>query len=152
MSGAYDAKDAMEVEHHDPKEGFDSSEPAAGLITIWVVVSVVTLVVVIGALQNYFNSIWDTAVEEKVLQAPAEQLQQLRNLEDWRLTHYEYTNPAETNVRLPLERGRELFLEELSRGESFYPGLPTAPEEPEEEVEAAEGLAENAAAAVNGAQ
>lgn len=146
MSGAYDAKDSGHLEHHDPSEGFDHSEPAIAQITIWVVVSVVTLVVVIGALQNYFYSVWDEAVDQKVKAAPNVEVRDLRNLEAWRLSHYEYTTPEKTGVWLTLDRGKQLFLEELANGKRFYPGLPTEPEPPEEPAEQpAEGEAEQPA-------
>ncbi len=147
MSDAYDAKDSGHLPHHDSSEGFDHSEPAVGQITIWVAFSVITLVVVIGALQNYFYSVWDTAVEQKVKQAPNVQVQDLRNLEAWRLSHYEYTSPGQTGVWLTLDRGKQIFLEELARGEHFYKGLPTKPEPPEDKAEdQAEGVEETPAA------
>lgn len=139
---AYDARDAAEVVHHDPGEGFDDTQPAHREIMFFVVASVVTLLVVIGALQLYFDGVWDVRTgEERAV--PSSRLEDLRNLESWRLTHYEYATPAQTRVRIPLERARELFLEEAARGESFYPGLPTAPvvEEEQQEAEAvAEGV------------
>lgn len=121
-----------EVVKHDPKEGFDPTEPAAGQITLFVVLSVGTLIIVIVALQNYFESIWNVSVEEKVLAAPAPELQDQRNLENWRFTHYEYTTPEKTEVRLPLQRARELVLQEAREGKTFYPAKATAPkvEEP----------------------
>ena len=63
-----------EVAHHDPREGFDHSEPAARKITMFVIISVITLVVTIGALQAYFDKIWNQAVYEKVLAVPGEEL------------------------------------------------------------------------------
>ena len=139
MSDKYD----HEVPHHDPQEGFDDTEPAAKEITFFVVVSVVTLVVVIGALQFYFNGVWDTMVDEKVLTAPGLEVRDLRNLEAWRLTHYEYTTPEKTTVRIPFERAKELFLQEAAEGKTFYPALPTVPkpDEPETPAEAADEAA-----------
>ncbi len=44
---------------------------------------------------------------------------------------------------LTLDRAKQLFLEELLAGEHFYQGLPTAPEEPEDQAEQqAEGVEE----------
>lgn len=129
---SHDAHYDHEVVKHDPKEGFDPSEPDAGRITMFVILSVGTLIVVIVALQNYFDSVWNISVEEKVLAAPAPELKDQRALENWRFTHYEYTTPEKNEVRIPIERARELVLQEAREGKTFYPAKPTAPkaEEP----------------------
>ena len=121
-----------EITPHDPKEGFDATEPAAPKITFFVIGSVILLAVTIVALQVYFDSVWYGAVQEKVLGAPPVDLQSQRSLEDWRLTHYEYATPAKNAVRLPVDKARELFLKESAEGKTFYPARPTAPkaEEP----------------------
>ena len=116
---------------HDPKEGFDATEPAAPRILFFVIGSVLLLAVTIVALQQYFDSVWYGAVEEKVLASPLLDLQTQRNLEAWRLTHYEYTTPAKNTVRLPIEQAREMFLKEAAAGKTFYPAKATVPK-PEE--------------------
>jgi len=120
-----------EVAHHDPKEGFDRSELDARKITLFVIVSVVTLVVTILALQSYFDKIWNEAVYEKVLAVPGEEVGEMRALSAWRLSHYEYADPTKTAVRMPFERAKELFLAEHAAGKTFYPAKPTEPK-PEE--------------------
>jgi hypothetical protein len=131
MSDEYDHKMA----HHDAGEGFDRSEPAAPRIFVFVVVSVVSLVAMILAVQSYFQKIWDQAVYEKVLSVPGEELGDLHNLEAWRLAHYEYPDATKKEVRLPYDRAKELFLKEAAEGKTFYPGKPTEPkpEEPAKE-------------------
>ena len=113
--------------HHDPSEGFDHSEPATGQIWAFTIGSVVILVVVIIALQQYFDKIWNDAVSQKVLEAPSQQLQDLRNRDDWALTHYGYVDKSKGQVRIPLERAQELFLQDAAAGKTFYPAKPTAP-------------------------
>jgi hypothetical protein len=120
-----------EVSPHSPREGFDHSEPATRKITMFVIVSVVTLVVTILALQSYFEKIWNEAVYEKVLSVPGEEVGDLRSLSNWRLGHYEYTDPSKTSVRIPYERAKELFLAEQASGKTFYPAKPSEPK-PEE--------------------
>ena len=126
------------VEHHDPQEGFDHSEPAGRKISMFVIVSVVTLVVTILALQAYFDKIWNEAVYEKVLAVPGQELGELRSLSNWRLSHYEYADPSKTRVRMPYERAKELFLKEQAEGKTFYPAKPTEPK-PEEPATPAPG-------------
>ena len=120
-----------EVAPHDPHEGFDHSEPATRKITMFVIVSVITLVVTILALQSYFEKIWNEAVYEKVLAVPGEEVGELRSVSNWRLNHYEYADPSKTRVRIPYERAKELFLADEAAGKTFYPGKPTEPK-PEE--------------------
>jgi hypothetical protein len=136
-----------EVPHHDPREGFDHSEPATRKIMMFVIISVLTLVVTILALQSYFEKIWNQAVYEKVLSVPGEELGDLRSLSNWRLDHYEYTDPSKTSVRIPFERAKELFLAEQAAGKTFYPAKPT---EPKPEEPATPAPAPGAPAAVPG--
>ena len=58
-------------------------------------------------------------------------LQSQRNLEAWRLSHYEFTTPEKNRVRVPLEKAREMFLKESAEGKTFYPAKATVPK-PEE--------------------
>ena len=125
-----------EAVRHDPREGFDHSEPAARKITFFVIISVIALVVTILALQSYFDKIWNEAVYEKVLSVPGEELGDLRSLARWRLSHYEYADPSKTRVRIPFDRAKELFLADEAAGKTFYPGKPTEPK-PEEPAVAA---------------
>ena len=90
-------------------------------------VFLVLLVVVIFALQNYFVAELGSAVETRVLSARPVEVRDLRALEAWRLSHYEYTTPEKKEVRLPLERARELVLSEAKAGKTFYPAKPSTP-------------------------
>jgi hypothetical protein len=134
---SHDSHYDHEVVKHSPKEGFDPSEPDAHRITLFVILSVSTLLVVIVALQNYFDSIWNVTVEEKVLAAPAPALKDQHDLENWRFSHYEYTTPEKTEIRLPMERARELVLEEAKAGKTFYPAKATMPKAEEPPKDAA---------------
>jgi len=116
-----------EVIKHDPKEGFDPTEPASQQIMTFVIGSVVLLLAVIFALQNYFVAELGSAVETRVLSARPVEVRDLRSLEAWRLSHYEYTTPEKKEVRLPLERARELVLSEAKVGKTFYPAKPSTP-------------------------
>jgi hypothetical protein len=131
LSAKYD----HDVVKHDPQEGFDGTEPAHRQITFFVVVSLIALAAVIGAIQMYFDDVWDALTYENVLAVPGQEVGQLRALEAWRLTHYEFAEPSKTTVRLPFERAKELFLQEAAQGRTFYPGRPTEPK-PEQPAEA----------------
>jgi hypothetical protein len=115
------------IQKHDPQEGFDYSEPAARPIWGFAIGSIVLLVLLILAVQAYFDKIWNEAVYEKVLSVPGAEVGDLHNLENWRLTHYEYTDPSKTTVRIPLEEARKAFLADAQAGKTFYPAKPTEP-------------------------
>jgi hypothetical protein len=143
------------IRHASPKEGFDHTEPRSGAIAGFAVGSVVLLVVMILALQSYFNHIWEQAVYEKVLAPPSEQLITLHDRENWNLTHYGYMDKPSGVVRIPLDRATELFEQEAKSGKLFYPAKNTVPkkEEPEAAPAAPDGAPNGApaGAAPNGA-
>jgi hypothetical protein len=126
-----------EIRHADPQEGFDHQEPQAGAIAGFAIGSVILLIVMIIALQSYFNKIWEEAVFEKVLAPPSEQLKELHNREDWNLSHYGYIDKPSNAVRIPLDRAMELFEKEASSGKLFYPAKNTVPKKEEPVVAAA---------------
>jgi len=115
--------------HHDPAEGFDKSEPRAGAIAAFGVVSVIMLVLLIFAVQGYFDKVYQQAVFDKVLSAPSEQLRDLRARDAWNLTHYMYgdLNKNSGRVRIPIDRALQLYAQEAAEGKLFYPAKATAP-------------------------
>jgi hypothetical protein len=113
--------------HHEASEGFDSTEPQTPKIWAFTVGSVIILIVVIVALQQYFDKIWNDAVYEKVLAAPSQELQDQRNRDEWALTHYRYEDKSKGQVRIPLEQAEALFLKDAAEGKTFYPAKPTLP-------------------------
>ncbi|MBV8841749.1 MAG: hypothetical protein JO307_02960 [Bryobacterales bacterium] len=130
------------IEHHDKTEGFDRSEPKTGAIWGFTIGSVLVLAITIGALQQYFEKIWNDAVYEKVLAAPSPELKTVRGRDDWDLTHYMYLNKDTGQIRIPLDRAQELFMKEVAAGKPFYPGKPTVPKKEEPDTAAAPAAAE----------
>jgi hypothetical protein len=116
---------------HDPKEGFDRSDPAVAKIFVFTIVSLVTLVLVIVTISIYFEDLYSKAVYEKILSAPSEQLRDVRNRDAWNLSHYMYgeLNEKSGRVRIPLDKAIELNLEDAQAGKTFYPAKP-APVKP----------------------
>jgi hypothetical protein len=130
------------IEPHKPREGFDKTEPDARAIWGFTVGSVLALILVIVAVQGYFEQIFQTALYEKVLSAPSGQLQDLRNRDSWNLTHYMYgdLNKSSGRVRIPIDQAMRMFADEAAAGKLFYPAKPTVPkkEEPAPAAPAAE--------------
>jgi len=151
MSHSEDVYEHHEIVHHDPSEGFDRTEPNARAIWGFTIGSISLLVLIIVALQGYFEQLWQSAVYEKVLSAPSEQLQGLRNRDAYNLSHYMYgdLNKASGRVRIPLEKAMELMAQDAAAGKTFYPAKATVPKKDDnpEEVAKAEEEAKKAEAA-----
>jgi stringent starvation protein B len=132
------------IEHHDPKEGFDPSEPAVGAIFAFTAGSVILLVLVIVALQGYFDQVYNQAVSDKILTAPSEQLQSVRNRDAWNATHYMYGDLKKESgrIRIPVEQAMAKFAEEAATGKLFYPAKPTPVKKEEGDQSAAPAAAD----------
>jgi hypothetical protein len=115
------------IVHHDPKEGFDPTEPAVGAIFAFTAGSVILLVLVIVALQVYFDQVYYQAVSDKILTAPSEQLQSVRNRDAWNSTHYMYGDMKKESgrIRIPVDQAMAKFAEEAGSGKLFYPAKAT---------------------------
>ena len=126
------------IEQHDPKEGFDRTEPDSRAIWAFTIGSVLVLILVIVAVQGYFEQIFQTALYERVLSVPSGQLQDVRNRDNWNLTHYMYgdLSKASGRVRIPIDKAMETFAGEAAAGKLFYPAKPTVPKKEEPVVEA----------------
>ncbi len=120
-----------EYEHpiakHNPKEGFDRSDPHVGIIFVYTIVSLLVLVLVIVAIQGYFEDLYKKAVYEKILSVPSEQLQDVRNRDAWNLSHYMYGDLSQKSgrVRIPLDKAMELNLQDAQAGKVFYTAKPS---------------------------
>ncbi len=116
------------IEHHDPQEGFDHTEPNTPAIWLFTIVSILGLILVIVAVQGYFDEIWKEAVYDRVLSVPSELLQDVRNRDAWNLTHYMYGNldKSTNRVRIPIDKAMQIFAAEAAAGKLFYPAKDTA--------------------------
>ena len=150
MSHSDDAYDHP-IEHHDPQEGYDRTEPNTPAIWLFTVVSVLGLILVIVAVQGYFEQIWKEAVYERVLSVPSEQLREVRNRDAWNSTHYMYGNldKSTNRVRIPIDKAMQAFATEAAAGKLFYPtkNTPIKVEEPTAAAAPASAAATGAAPA-----
>ena len=65
---------------------------------------------------------------EKVLSAPSEQLQDVRDRDDWNLTHYLYMDKANrAGADSDGSRRWSCSLQEAAAGKTFYPAKATVP-------------------------
>jgi hypothetical protein len=115
------------IEHHDPQEGFDHTEPNTPAIWLFTLSSILGLILVIVAVQGYFDQIWKEAVYDRVLSVPSALLQDVRNRDAWNLTHYMYGNldKSTNRVRIPIDKAMQIFAAEAAAGKLFYPAKDT---------------------------
>ena len=116
------------IERHDPKEGYDHTEPPVGAIFAFAIGSVTLLILIIVAVQGYFDQIYQQAVSEKILTAPSLQLQDVRNRDAWNMTHYMWgdLDKKSGRVRIPVDKAMDMFAQEAGAGKLFYPAKATA--------------------------
>jgi hypothetical protein len=135
------------IEHHNPDEGFDRTEPNSHAIWGFTAGSVAVLILVIFAVQGYFEQIYKDAVYERVLSAPSGQLQDVRNRDTWNLSHYMYGDLDKTSkrVRIPIDKAMQMLADEAAAGKLFYPAKPTLPKKEEPAAGAPAAAAASAA-------
>ena len=121
------------IEHHQPKEGFDKTEPDSHAVWGFTAGSVVVLILLIFAVQGYFEQIYKDAVYQRVLAVPSEQLQDVRNRDAWNLSHYMYGDLDKNSkrVRIPIGQAMQSLATEAAAGKLFYPAKPTVPKKEE---------------------
>ncbi len=149
MSDSHNEDYDHPIAHHDPKEGFDPTEPDTPAIWLFTVGSIIGLVLVIVAVQGYFEQIYKDAVSERVLTVPSELLQDVHNRDAWNLSHYMYgdLDKSSNRVRMPIDKAMQTFAAEAAAGKLFYPAKATAIKKEEPAATAAPAGAAPAGAA-----
>ena len=111
-------------------ERVESDRPKAGVLFVSVLVSAVALVAIVLGIDQYFRLAVLEEVELKVLRAENPALRQLRAEEDSRLSRYQWVDQKRAVVRIPLQRARELVLEEWAARPSGFVPASTSPGAP----------------------
>jgi hypothetical protein len=105
---------------HSVQVGYEESDVPVGWIAWAGFFTVVLIVVIILAMQAYFDSVKEQQIFVKVLEPVSEDYQNVKTREDQQLFSYSYQDREKGTVRLPIERAKSLLLEESQRGEFFY--------------------------------
>ena len=95
-------------------EGFERTEPRAGMIALVGGAVMVMLVLVIGGVQAYYDHVRDQQIFVKQLEPVSEDLKALRAREAAQLHSYQYVDRAKGAVRIPIERAMELLVKEAN--------------------------------------
>lgn len=144
MSEAHVESQTMAQDHHGTTPAEDDNTNLRA-VTIWFVGIVLSVVVAVIFITQYFGIQVRKEIEAKVLTVENPVLRDLRASEQAKLTKYQWVNKEAGVVRIPVERAKELTLRDWSsRAKAVVPAAEVA-----EGAESAEGAeaspAENAA-------
>ena len=129
------------------KQGFDRSEPSGPMVIGFTVAIVITLVLVVLAVDYLFHATLDRKEYEQVLSVDSTLLRDVRTAEAQQLNHYRFVDKQKGAVRLPIERAMSLFAAEAAQGKLFYPGKSSRVKTAEELAAGPDGQAPAAPAA-----
>lgn len=128
------------------KQGFDRSEPSGPMVVGFTVAIVITLVLVVLAVDYLFQATLERKEYEQVLSVESTELRDVRTAEAEQLNHYRFLDKEKGRVRLPIERAMALFAAEASQGKLFYPAKAARVKTAEELAAGPDGQAPAAAA------
>ena len=120
---------APAVETGNP--GYDTQEPAMGLITGIGLATLGAFIVTVMLVQIYFDSVNQQEYFEKVLKPVSSDYLSLRAQEDAELNSYGYIDREKGLIRLPIDRAISLTASEFAAGKISYSGTPTPIPPPE---------------------
>ncbi|MDZ4798131.1 MAG: hypothetical protein SGI92_08210 [Bryobacteraceae bacterium] len=118
MSDHSEYREEFQDEH--PHE-YDHSEPQYSIISILGGLTVVLLLVVGIAIAQYYSRTEESLVQNTVLTQPSWVLQDLRNKENWELTHYDHYDRKRGTMRLPVEQAMKLVADDAASNKEKYP-------------------------------
>jgi stringent starvation protein B len=119
-------------------EGFDRDEPNGPLVIGFTAAIVVTVVIVVLAVDYLYQATYEQNVYQSVLAPESQELKEIRTREAEQLNHYRFADAEKKTVRLPIDRAMELFAAEAGSGKLFYPAK-SAPVKTAEQLAAAAG-------------
>jgi hypothetical protein len=118
MSDHSEYREEFQDEH--PHE-YDHSEPQYSIIAILGGLTVVLLLVVGIAITQYHSRTEESLVQNTVLTQPSWLLQDLRNKENWELTHYDHYDRKKGTIRIPVDQAMKLVAEDAASNKEKYP-------------------------------
>jgi hypothetical protein len=138
--------------HGEHPHSYDHSEPKYSLIWILGIVTVVMLIIVALGIQFYYEYVFERATQDKVLSQDSWQLRDLRNREQWELSHYGVVDQGKGTVRIPIDQAMRMVAQEAAEGRTKYPTNPYPVKSPEQLAGNPTGVSQAGAAAANAAQ
>jgi hypothetical protein len=111
---------------------YDHSEPRSRMIAIYMAATVVFLVFIGIAIQAYYELTYNNEEYQRVLSQDNWTLRDLRNKEQWELTHYGYVEKEKGTVRIPIDQAMQLILQDNAENKLKYPTNPYPVKTPEQ--------------------
>jgi hypothetical protein len=140
------------IPHGDHPLSYDHAEPRYVSIAAFMGITVVLLIVIGIGIQVYYEIIYNNEEYARVISQENWQLRDLRNTEQWELTHYGYIDKNKGTVRLPIDQAMQLALQDAQQNKLPYPTNTYRVKTPEELAGGSPGVAQPGAAAANAAQ
>ena len=134
----------------DHPYSYDHTEPQYSLLWIIGGVIVILLVFVGIGIQFYYENTESATLYDRVLSQDSWQLRDLRNKEQWELTHYGYIDQTKGQVRIPVDQAMKLVIQESASPK--YPTSAYAVKTPEQLAAAAPAVSQPGAAAAGNTQ
>src|SRR5215207_6357460 len=110
-----------EVLHGDHPQGYDRTDPNARSIAVYMFATVILLTFVGIGVQAYYDLVYSKGEYEQVLSQENWQLRDLRNKEQWELTHYGYLDKNKGVVRIPIEQAMQAVARDAAEHKPKYP-------------------------------
>lgn len=112
---------------------YDRQEPNSGLIAVFGIVTIVTLVGIVLGIQYYYENVYERKVRDQQLSQVGADIQTVRAKEAGLLDNgYALIDEAKGVYRIPIARAMELVAEEAKQGKTWYPAksTPVLPPQP----------------------
>ena len=109
------------VPHGDHPLSYDHAEPRYKSVAAIMGVTVILLIVVGIGIQAYYELVYTHEEYNRVISQENWALRDLRNKEQWELTHYGYIDKAKGTVRIPIDRAMRLVADDAANNKLPYP-------------------------------
>jgi hypothetical protein len=141
------------VPHGEHPLSYDHAEPRYRQIAAFMGVTIVLLIVIGIGIQGYYELIYNNEEYTRVISQPNWALQDLRNKEQWELTHFGYVDKSKGTVRIPIDQAMQMVVQDAAQNKLPYPTNSYKVKTPEE-LAAAGGpvVSQPGAAAANATQ
>jgi hypothetical protein len=140
------------VPHGDHPLSYDHAEPKFKALAAYMAVTVVLLVVIGIGIQAYYELIYTNEEYTRVISQPNWALRDLRNTEQWELTHYGYVDKAKGTVRIPIDQAMQLVAQDAAQNKLPYPTNSYPVKTPEQLAAGSPVVSQTGAAAANATQ
>jgi len=107
---------------HEPMQ-LEADRPKSGIIGVMIVITIVSVIGICVGVNEYFKAALESELQSKVYGLVDSRLTDLRAEEEQKLNHYQWVDAKHEQVRVPLERARELTLADY-RAAALPPAAP----------------------------